>query len=320
MKTWALAITSCTISWPPPSHQQFQISWSLPMKQNGPQFQLADPWEQGQERPWGCEVLLLGLEKAVFFRKVGSCSWRSHTSIFGGAGPMSCRWKSQRKHPEPYYEGRIRFTLWNVLSLSCTKSCSKDHAMTVGNPWYIWFKLFWGNFSLSSGSFLPSSYVCLFMCSIERCYPLPSSTEKMDKEKNRHSQWLPLVVASKPYSWPRLQMPWKKHVGLQFLPAPHEATASDSASSPPWTSHRDSPLGLTLCRPMSCLECFLPSVFPLDSKGSPNRVFCPRPRVQYSRTCPWVLEPATWPQILLKSVLRNTLTHTSSSLQRVWPN
>ena len=165
--------------------------------------------------------------------------------------------------------------------------------MTVGNPWYIRFKLFWGNFSLSvfgkfSDLFLRARVCvcvrtcvcrCVFMCSVERCYPLPSSTEKMGKEKNRHSQWLPLVEASKPCSWPRLQMPWKRYVGLQFLPAPHEATASDLASSPPCPSHMDSPLGLSLCRPMSCLECFFPSVFPLDSKGSPNLAFCPRPRL-----------------------------------------
>lgn len=138
----------------------------------------------------------------------------------------------------------------------------------------------------------------------------------MGKEKKRHSQWL-LIEAAKPLLLdPGCRCP-EKH-GQAVPSSSMKPLASDLAASPPCPSpYRDS-LGLSLCRPMSCLECFFLS-FSFGFQGSPNLVFCPRSRVQYSVPAlgPGTSHMATdsaWP------VLGNTLTHTSSSLQRIWPN
>lgn len=97
-------------------------------------------------------------------------------------------------------------------------------------------------------------------------------------------------------------------MGLQFLPAPHEATASDLAASPP------APLtGILLAYPSAgqCLawNAFSPSVFPLDFRV-PLTWFS-APGQGYSTPVP-ALGPGNQPhghRFCSKSVLGNTLTH-----------
>lgn len=159
-----MAITSCTLSWPPPSHQQFQISWSFLLEQNWPQFQLADP-EQGQEGLGG----------------VRCCFWAWRKQSFLG------RWAvAQEGAIHPYLgvqgqclvTGNPRGNIQNPTRKAgsgspCEMSfpyCAPNHAVKIMPRLWETHGTFGSNYFeailayLFSGSFLTSSYVRACVC------------------------------------------------------------------------------------------------------------------------------------------------------------